>query len=156
MARLLTLCLLVLLASSPLMAGVMGGSDEYLVIVNESSSELVVSYRAGVFTGPDFQQVIMLMKPMHSPGTKYTKIRKYWPLTEAQVLFKKGVLTFSISPDTAVMVGGVWRMGSVEEANMISPHLEIDGSGAKTEYDGIDVFAAFDRLSKSLRMLVVE
>lgn len=156
MARLLTVCLLVLLASGPLIAGVMGGSDEYLVIVNESSSELVVSYRAGVFSGPDFQQVIMLMKPMHSPGKKYTRIRKYWPLTEEQVLFKKGVLTFSISPDTAVMVGGVWRAGSVEEVNMITPHLEIDGSGNKTEYDGIEVFAAFDRLSKGLRMLVVE
>ena len=156
MARLLTLCLLVLLASSPLMAGVMGGSDEYLVIVNESSSELVVSYRAGVFTGPDLQQVIMLMQPMQSPGKKYTKIRKYWPITEAHVQFQKGVLTFSISPDTAVMVGGVWLAAGVEEGGTISPHLEIDGPGKKTEYDGIDVFAAFDRLSRGLRMLVVE
>ena len=39
---------------------------------------------------------------------------------------------------------------------MISPHLEIDEPGKKTEYDGIDVFSAFDRLSRGLRMLVVE
>jgi len=156
MARSLTLCLFVLLASGPLVAGIMGGSDEYLLIVNESGSELVVNYRVGAFTGPDFQQVIMLMKPMHSPGSKYTKIRKYWPLTQEQVLFRRGVLTFSISPDTAVMVGGVWRATSVEQANVVSPHLEIEGPDEKIKYEGTKVFSAFVPHSKGIRMLVVE
>ena len=156
MARLLTLCLLFLLASGRLVAGIMGGSDEYLVIVNESDSELVVSYRVGEFTGPDFQQIIMLPKPMHSPGAEYTRIRKYWPLPEAQVSFRGGVLTFSISPNTGVMVGGVWRVADIEEANVVSPHLEIEGPDEKIKYEGMKVFSVFDQHSKGIRMLVVE
>jgi len=156
MARLLTLCFLVLLASGPLVAGIRGGSDEYLVIVNESGSELVVSYRVGAFAGPDFQQVVMLTKPMHSPGAKYTKIRKYWPVPEAQVSFRGGVLTFSISPNTGVMVGGVWRVANVEEANGVSPHLEIEGPDEKFKYEGMKVFSVFDQHSRGIRMLVVE
>jgi hypothetical protein len=152
MARPLILCLLVLLASSPLAGGIL----EYLVIVNKSGSELVVSYRVGAFTGPDFQQFVMLMKPMHSPGAKYAKIGKYWPLPEEQVLFRRGILTFSISPDTGMMVGGIWRGAGAEEANVVSPHLEIEGPNETFTYEGMKVFSAFDRRSKEIRMLVVE
>jgi hypothetical protein len=156
MLRSLVACVFVLLAASPLAAGLLGGSDEYLVIVNKTSSEIVVSYRVGSFTGPDFQQIVMMAKPMHSPGEKYTKIGKYWPLPEEQVLLSRGILTLSVSPNSGMMVGAEWRAGGVGEVNVVSPHLEIDGPNGKTVYDGMDAFAAFEPQSRGIRMLVVE
>jgi hypothetical protein len=156
MPRLLVFCIFVVLAASPLSAGILGGADEYLVIVNKTASELVVSYRVGSFTGPDLQQVVMLINPMHSPGTKYTKVNKYWPLPEEQVLLRRGILTLSISPDSGIMVGGIWRAGQVDEVNVASPHLEIDGPNGKITHEGMHVFSAFERQSRGIRMLVVE
>lgn len=156
MPRSLVLWILFVLAASPLAAGMLGGSDEYLVIVNKTASELVVRYRVGSFTGPELQQVVMLLKPMHSPGAKYTKINKYWPLPEEQVLLRRGILTLSVSPNSGMMVGGIWRAKNVDEINVVSPHLEIEGPNGKASYEGMDVFSAFEQRSRGMRMLVVE
>jgi hypothetical protein len=148
----------ILVVSSPLVAGIMGGSDEYLVIVNESDAELVVRYRVGEFTGPQFEQYLMMNKPMRSPGDKVTRIRKYSPLTVDQIDLDGDTLTLSISPNTAVMVGGIWLgAGRVDEAALDkTPHLEIERPGATIEYGGSKVLSAFERHSKNLRVLTVE
>jgi len=103
---------------------------------------------------------IMLNKPMRSPSGKYTRTRKYWPLTEDQVMLSGGVLTFSISPNTGVMVGGIWRGAGVgaggDGALDVTPRLEIEGPENTTTFEGENVLAAFDRFSKDIRMLVVE
>ena len=75
-------------------------------------------------------------------------------LEEGQVLLSRGVLTLSVSPNSGMMVGGVWRAEGVGEFNVVSPHLEIDGPNGKTAYEGMDVFAAFEPQSRGLRMLV--
>ena len=65
-----------LAVSLVLVAGPAGSLDEYLVIVNRGEGEVMVSYRAGVFQGPNMEAIAMLNTPMQAPAESYDKIKK--------------------------------------------------------------------------------
>jgi len=147
----------VLAAGLVLAAGPAESVSEYLVIVNHGAGDAVVSYRPGVFRGPHLEAVAMLQKPMQSVAKSHAKIGKYWVLPDERLSLSSGIVTFTLPPGSAAMIGGIWP--PTDDAPPLDgtvAFLEIESpSGDRSAYDGNGVLSAFSERSRNLRVLAV-
>ena len=137
-----------------LVAGPAGSLDEYLVIVNRGDVETIVSYRPGVFQGPSMEAIALLNKPMQAPAKSYDKIKKYWRISDERFDLSSGMITFSLSPGTAVVIGGVWPPTEDPPFDGNDLFMKIDGTRVTT-YEGTAVVSAFSQRSRKMRFLEV-
>jgi len=129
--------------------------DEYLVIVNHGTADAVVSYRPGAFTGPNMEGIAMLQKPMESAAKSLARIGKYWVMPDERLALSSGVVTFTLSPGTAAMIGGIWPPTDDPPDGNVA-FLEIECPGRHASWAGDAVLSAFSKHSKNLRVLAVQ
>jgi hypothetical protein len=137
-----------------LVAGPAGSLDEYLVIVNRGDIEVIVSYRPGVFQGPNMEAIALLNTPMQAPAASYDKFKKYWRIPDERFDLSSGLITFALSPGTAVVIGGVWPPTDDPPFDGNQLFMKIDGGSVKT-YEGSAVVSAFAQRSRKMRFLEV-
>ena len=143
-----------LAVSLVLVAGPADSLDQYLVIVNRSDVDTMVSYRPGVFQGPGLETIAMLNRPMQAPAKNYDKIRKYWRLPEERIVVSPGTVTITLAPGTAAVIGGVWPPTGDPPIDGNALYMKIDGREA-TIYENNAVVGAFAGQSRKMRVLEV-
>jgi hypothetical protein len=128
---------------------------EYLVIVNHGTGDAVVSYRPGVFTGPNLEAIAMLQNPMEASAKHHARIGRYWVMADERLALSSGVVTFTLSAGTAAMIGGIWPPTD-DPPDDSAAFLEIVYTGRHESYAGDAVLSAFSRHARNLRVLAVQ
>ena len=144
-----------LAVSLVLVAGPADSLDQYLVIVNRSDVDTMVSYRPGVFQGPSMEAIAMLNTPMQAPAKSYDKIKKYWRVPGERIELSSGIVTITLAPGTAAVIGGVWPPTGDPPIDGNALYMKIDGREA-TIYENNAVVGAFAGRSRKMRVLEVQ
>jgi hypothetical protein len=92
---------------------------------------------------------------MQAPAESYEKIKKYWRMPDERFDLSSGMVTFSLSPGTAVVIGGVWPPTDDPPVDGNDLFMKVDGRSVTT-YEGKAVVSAFAQRSRKMRLLEIQ